>query len=314
MELDFIDWLRERLPDHPHLRLGVGDDAAVLRWAQDHDCVITTDLLADGVHFDLDQAEPARVGRKLLAVNLSDLAAMAAHPHSAVVSLLLPNARARPLAVGLLEGMLPLASQFNVAIAGGDTNCWDGPLVASVAAIGQLTERGPLLRRDARPGDSIIVTGSFGGSILGKHYDFTPRVAESLLLHSQYSLHAAIDVSDGLTLDLWRICQASGCGAVLNLDCVPVSAAAAELARRDASQDGALLHALADGEDFELILAVPPGEDDRLLAAQPLAALAVPLTRIGQFVEQPGLWNLDSHGTRRPLAVRGYQHGKPLAG
>ena len=306
MELDFIAWLRDRLEDHPHLRLGIGDDAAILRWGRDHDCVITTDLLADGVHFRLDQVGAARVGRKALAVNLSDLAAMGAQPHSAVVSLLLPRAGARQLAIELYEGMLPLARQFNMAIAGGDTNCWDGPLVTNVAAIGQLTERGPLLRRGARPGDSVIVTGSFGGSILGRHYDFSPRIDEALLLHAQYQVHAAIDVSDGLTLDLWRICQESGCGAALELDCVPVSPDAIRLARDENRQGAALRHALTDGEDFELILAVPPGEDQRLLAEQPLS---LPLTRIGRFVAEPGLWQLDRHGTRQPLAAGGYQHG-----
>jgi thiamine-monophosphate kinase len=307
MELDFVAWLQDRLPDDARLRVGLGDDAAILRLGRDADCVVTTDLLADGVHFRLDEAGAARVGRKALAVNLSDLAAMAARPHSAVVSLLLPRARAQRVAVDLIEGMLPLAQQFDLAIAGGDTNCWDGPLVVNVTAIGRLTERGPWLRSGAVPGDSVIVTGHLGGSILGHHYDFQPRVQEALLLRSRYGIDAAMDISDGLLLDLSRICQASGCGALLQLERIPLSGDAGKLARQEPPEGTALRHALVDGEDFELLLAVPPGEDQRLLDEHPLP---VPLTRIGQFVPDRGLWRQLDDGRREPLIAEGYQHGR----
>lgn len=309
MELDFIAWLREQLPEHPNLRLGPGDDAAILRWAGQGDCVVTTDLLTDGIHFQLDQAGAARVGRKAMAVNLSDLAAMAARPHSAVISLLLPRAGARQLAVQLYDGMLPLARRFDLAIAGGDTNCWDGPLAINVAAIGEVTDDGPLLRSGATPGDSIIVTGHFGGSILRHHYDFQPRVSEALLLNHQFKINAGIDVSDGLSLDLSRVCQESGCGAVIQLERIPISPDAETLASNEAEKPGnhaALFHALADGEDFELVMAVPPGEDERLLAEQPLS---VPLTRIGHFIAGSGLWQQTDGRERQPLAVSGFQHG-----
>jgi thiamine-monophosphate kinase len=209
----------------------------------------------------------------------------------------------------LYEGILPLARQFDLALAGGDTNCWEGPLVINITALGQVTEKGPLLRGGASPGDSIVVTGDFGGSILGRHYDFQPRVSEALLLHDQYAIHAGIDVSDGLSLDLSRICQESGCGAVVQLDRVPVSPDAERLAGQEpgkADRDAALRHALADGEDFELVLAVPRGEDERMLADQPLS---VPLTRIGYFIAESGIWQQRRDGERRPLAPRGFQHG-----
>src|SRR6516162_1867929 len=122
MESDFLDWLRERLPPHPLLKLGIGDDAAVLATAGRSDIVLTTDLVADHVDFDLRTDDPRRVGHKVLAINLSDLAAMAARPLAAVVALNLPRHGALKLATELYEGLLPLAERFHIAIAGGDTN------------------------------------------------------------------------------------------------------------------------------------------------------------------------------------------------
>ena len=155
MEGDFLRWLRERLPPHPLLKLGIGDDAALLATAGRNDLVVTTDLVADGVDFDLKVHDARRVGHKALAINLSDLAAMAAQPLAAVIALNLPRPGGQRLAVELYEGMLPLAEQFHVAIAGGDTNSWDGPLVVSVTAIGEVTASGPLRREGAQPGDGF---------------------------------------------------------------------------------------------------------------------------------------------------------------
>ncbi len=256
--------------------------------------------------FDLTVADPRRVGRKALAVNLSDLAAMASRPLAGVVALALPRAGGMELAVALYEGMLPLAERYGLAIAGGDTNSWGSPLAISVTLLGTVTDRGPLRRKGARPGDHILVTGSFGGSILGRHFDFEPRVEESLLLAERYDLHAGIDVSDGLSLDLSRLCHESGCGAVLDASAIPISADAYRLAAERADGSTALDHALGDGEDFELVLAAPESEAQRMLADQPLA---VPLTSIGRFILEPGLWQTDAAGNRHPLAPQGYEHG-----
>lgn len=304
MEAEFLSWLRPQLAPHPRVLLGPGDDAAIVQLAADARCVVTSDMLNEGVDFVWDQCDGRLVGRKSLAVNLSDLAAMAARPVAAIVSLTLPRPRALEMAQRLYEGLLPLAAEFDIAIAGGDTNAWDGPLVISITALGEPTARGPLLRSGARPGDAILVTGSFGGSILGRHFHFTPRVREALLLNERYRLHAGIDVSDGLSLDLLRLTQESGCGAVLDLSAVPIAPDAHRLA---ASGGGAtpLDHALGDGEDFELILAVPSEEAERLVAEQPLD---VPLTRIGTFIAGEGIWMNDAAGQRRVLRPRGYQH------
>lgn len=305
MEAELIAHLRRRIPPHPLLRLGLGDDAAVLRMAHVEDCTLTVDLLTDHVDFELSQADPRRVGRKALAVNLSDLAAMASRPLAAVIALALPRHGAMDLAVALYEGLLPLAEQYDLAIAGGDTNAWAGPLVLSVTLLGQVVGPGPLRRDGAKPGDRILVTGAFGGSILGRHFDFQPRVAEAILLNDRYELHAGIDASDGLSLDLARLAQESRCGALICSDAVPVAEDAHRLAAQLADGSTPLEHALGDGEDFELILAVGPDEARRILADQPLR---VPLTDIGQFIAEPGLWRDDPLAGRVPITPTGYQH------
>lgn len=312
MESEFIAYLRSTLPQgSADVRLGIGDDAALLAWQAHEQCVVTTDMLMDGVDFRLGVDEPERIGRKALAVNLSDLAAMGSKPVGAVVSLSLPRSGGMELAKRIYAGLAPLAMEFQCPIIGGDTNTWDGPLVINVTALGRTTERSPLggnaplLRSRARPGDMIVVTGEFGGSILGKQFDFTPRVREAQMSAQRYGATAAMDVSDGLSLDLGRMCAESGCGAVLRLEAIPIAAAAHELVRRDPTSGTALDHALSDGEDFELIMAFPRLEAERAIREQ---AVGTPLTIIGEFIAERGLWSVDSAGNRAPLTPRGYEH------
>ncbi len=323
MELELIDHLRRTLPGADHVLVGPGDDAAVLAWQHRADVVLSVDMVMDGVDFRLEEIAPQRAGRKALAVNLSDLAAMAALPVAAVVSLALPRRGGLELAKQLYEGMVPLAQEFGVAIVGGDTNAWDAPLAVSVTVLGTTTDRGALRRGGARPGDRLLVTGPLGGSILGHHLDFTPRVREALWLAQQAELHAGIDISDGLALDLARLCQESGCGAELFADQIPISDAARRLAatpnepvQRAAQQQPAqraglgllprpLAHALADGEDFELLLAVAP-EDARRLVGNPPPGC--PIFQIGECLAERGLWLRDAQQHRLPLEPHGFEH------
>ncbi len=298
MEIEFIRGLRKRLPESGKLAVGPGDDAAIL---QPDGSVVTCDLLCDGTHFSVANDSPLRIGRKALAVNLSDLAAMAAEPVAAFLAVALPR-NDTDIVEPLLEGMLPLAEQFDVAIAGGDTNVWDGPLVVSITLVGRCPHQ-PLLRSGARPGDQLLVTGTFGGSRLGKQFDFSPRIPEALQLQGEQLLHAGIDCSDGLALDASRLGEESGCGVAIDLAKVPISEAAREMASQDATLS-ALDHALGDGEDFELILAVPADAATKLLTAQPLTT---PLTRIGTFIESAGLWQAETEKLI-PLSATGYEH------
>jgi thiamine-monophosphate kinase len=221
------------------------------------------------------------------------------------VSLALPRKGGEALAKDLYDGMAPLLLAHDIALAGGDTNSWDGPLVIDVTALGEVAPGKEWRRSGARPGDAIVVTGRFGGSILGKHLSPQPRVHEALWLAENADVHAAIDVSDGLSLDLARLAEESKCGAAIDLDAVPIDQPAHDLARQQPQAGTALEHALADGEDFELILAVPPDEAQRLVREQPFET---PLSIVGRFVDRHGLWQIDRRGDVQPLAPRGWEH------
>jgi thiamine-monophosphate kinase len=297
-EFEYVAWLRSRTPADPRVLVGPGDDCAVLT-PPARPLLVTTDMLMDGTDFILAEVGPRRAGRKAMAANLSDIAAMAGVPTAAVVSVALPR-DGRGLAQELYLGLRDVADAFGVALVGGDTNSWNGPLVISVTALGEATDRGPVPRSGARPGDWLFVTGPLGGSILGRHLDFTPRVREALALHAAVPLNAMLDVSDGLAADLNHICEESRCGAVLTAEAIPISDAARALSR--ASGKSPLEHALGDGEDFELVFAVSPDAGRKLLAAPPAPGLA----KIGECVES-GLW-LSQGGQRRPLAATGWVH------
>ena len=313
MELEFIRWLREHVPADPRAKLGLRDDAALISIAGNADIVVTTDLLTDGVDFRVGIDDLPRIGRQALGANLSDLAAMAAQPIAALISVALPQnglSGSGPFetAIGLYEGLLPLAREYDIAIAGGDTNTYDGPLVISITAIGQPLKCGPLTRSGGHPRDWLLVTGTLGGSLLGHMFDFTPRVREAILLHERFQLSAGIDISDGLSLDASRLAEASGCGALLFLDRVPISPDAIELARRDGAtglKAAALQHALGDGQDFELLFAVSPTTAQLILRDQPVDCQ---LTHVGELIAEPGLWQQHSDGRRSLLEVTGWRH------
>jgi thiamine-monophosphate kinase len=169
IEPEFLSWLEQHLPGHPRFLAGApGDDAAVLQWPGGG-CVVTSDMLNEGTDFVAGQSEWPLVGRKALAVNLSDLAAMAARPVAALVSLLLPRQGGLPIAQSLYDGMIALAAEFDLPIAGGDTNSWDGPVVISVTAIGQTTEHGFWRRSGAGQAirswsPAVSAAASWGGS------------------------------------------------------------------------------------------------------------------------------------------------------
>ncbi len=299
-EFSYIDWIRRQTPQDPRIVLGPGDDAAVLDWPGGRRLLVTTDMLLDGSCFRLAEAGAHRVGRKAMAVNLSDIAAMAGIPIAAVVSVGLPRVGGQAIAEDLYRGLREMADAFDTALVGGDTNSWEGPLVISVTVLGEATERGPVTRSGAKPGDWLLVTGPLGGSILGKHLNFTPRVREALELHAAVPIHAMIDISDGLAADVQHLCDESRCGAILKAEAVPIAPEAQKLG----DDRSPLEHALRDGEDFELALAVSAQEGQRLLEEQPVPGLK--LSHIGEFV-QSGLW-LEENGSRRPLPPTGYVH------
>ncbi|MDR1052973.1 MAG: thiamine-phosphate kinase, partial [Planctomycetaceae bacterium] len=187
MELALIEWLRSRSGADL-----LGDDAAV--WGGK---VFTVDMLTEGVDFVLAEVEAELIGRKAIAVNLSDVAAMGAVPEVVLVAVSLPSGDSDKnllLAEKLYAGMEPLLQKYNVKIIGGDTNCWSGGLVISVTAIGSVLPQGAFKRAGAKADDAILVTGELGGSILSHQFLFEPRIFEAIYLNENYSVHAAIDI------------------------------------------------------------------------------------------------------------------------
>lgn len=307
METEFIAWLLSRLPADQRLEVPPGDDAAVLRPPALRRTVVTVDMLMEGTDFILGPDCSARtIGHKALAVSLSDLAAMGARPEAAVVAVALPRHGGDTLGREIEVGIEALAAEHGVTLAGGDTNAWDGPLVISTTAIGSVRPGAAWRRDGARAGDVLVVTGGFGGSLLGRHLAVAPRVREALFIAEHFTVHAAIDCSDGLSLDLARMMAASGTCGVVRLADVPIHADALRRAARDGG--AALEHALGDGEDFELILAMPPEAARALVAAAGTAPLDLPITVIGTVVAGTGLVAEAADGVRSPLEPRGYIH------
>jgi thiamine-monophosphate kinase len=306
-EFALIDWIRrrERQRGSGWTKLGIGDDCAVLRVNAGADLLVTTDMLMDGRHFRLDEDGPAAAGYKALGVNLSDIAAMAGIPRAAVVAVALPRASGAAIAQEVYIGMRTMAERFDVDMVGGDTNAWDGPLVISVTVLGEATPRGAVGRGGAKPGDAILVTGPLGGSLFaGRHLRPQPRIVEALALHGAASLHALIDISDGLSSDLGHILSESGgCGAVLEETAIPIHPDARRMSQRDGSP--ALDHALNDGEDFELCLVVPAEDAARLVADPPAPAV---LYHVGAITDSPGLRLRTIAGTLLPVEPAGFDH------
>ena len=306
-EFSFISWLRSQTPLNSRVLVGPGDDCAVLKPGT-HPLLITTDMLMDGTDFIVSEVGPRLAGRKAMAANLSDIAAMAGTPFAAVVSVALPRKllmgtadnNPRAFAHQLYHGLREIADSFGVSLVGGDTNSWSESLVISITVLGEALDRGAVLRSGAKPCDWIFVTGPLGGSILGHHLNFTPRVHESLALNAAVSLHAMCDISDGLSADLNHILEESHCGAVLHAEMIPVSDAAKQLSRT--SHKSPLEHALGDGEDFELVFTVSPDDGAKLIAEPPIAGLV----KVGECVDK-GLW-LEEGGQRRILNPTGWVH------
>lgn len=268
-EFELIRWIRERTrtqgQDSGVVRLGIGDDCAILDSPADgRGWLMTTDMLIDGRHFRLADGlhPPEHVGRKAMAVNVSDIAAMAGDPVAALVSIALPRNGYDAVARGLTRGLRAEADRFGVAIAGGDTNLWKGPLVVNVTMIGLEPAGGAITRSGAKPGDIIAVSGPLGGSLpSGRHMRPQPRVQEAreLLQTLGQDLHAMIDLSDGLGGDIRHILTESGnLGARLNAASIPLHDDIRAHFSEEMATDpaAALRHALSDGEDFELCFCV----------------------------------------------------------
>ena len=305
-ERQFIRDLQAQFPILPPVKIGIGDDGAVLDVAADSQQVIVTDLLLDGVHFDLNATSPFLAGRKAVAVNLSDLAAMGCRPTAAFVSLALPRARLQASPDFLRElyrGIQQMTDEFQFSLAGGDTNSWNGPFAINVCLTGVPFSGRPFLRSDARPGDAVFVTGPLGGSLQsGRHLTFMPRLQISEWLSRTVEVRAMLDLSDGLSIDLHRMMEASGTAAEIYTSMIPIhSDVPAEW-----PSDTRLAAALGDGEDFELLFTVCESASMKLQADANEAAVA--LFQIGRVTTGSGVRLIDSSGNGQAMNVAGWQH------
>lgn len=275
---------------------GTGDDTAVLKWTKDKYLLFTCDMVIEDVHFNLSEAAPFQIGWKALGRNISDIAAMGGLPKYAVVSLGINPELSISVADGICKGIKALADRFGVNIVGGDM-AKSKKIVIDVSLIGEVEKNKITFRSGAKAGDLIFVTGTLGGSIRGKHLSFMPKVEESQKLVKNFKINSMIDISDGLILDLSRILEASGVGAYIYENTIPISKAA-----------GSLKNALYDGEDYELLFTMSVKEARRFFK-KTFHKMRSPITLIGEIVDKKNGFNIiDSEGREENLKIKGYTH------
>jgi thiamine-monophosphate kinase len=291
-EFDFIDWIRAQQKHNALVRIGIGDDLAALNWPRGDLLLVGVDQVLDGVHFDSAVHSPRAIGQKAMNRNLSDCAAMACLPAAATVTFALPRGIGEDYAKELFLGIMEAGDKFDCTIVGGDTASWPGKLAITVSILGRSAGITPVGRAGAKPGDAIYVTGPLGGSILGRHMTFEPRVQLARELAANFQLHAMMDLSDGLGRDLRHICRASGVGATLQIQKIPIHPDAIQLAKNDP-----VVHAITDGEDYELLIVSPD-------------TLPEPCVQIGSIESRVGLTleTKDADVTFDPSELGGWEH------
>ena len=313
--------------------IGIGDDAAALAVSPGMTVLATTDMLLEGVHFDLATTELASLGWKAAAANLSDIAAMGGIPRFALVGLGIPRRFAAEDIAAFYRGFMQLGRKHGLQLVGGDTCSSQGGLVISVTVLGETARKEIVTRAGARPGDGIFVTGTLGDSgagleilrnaecgmrkvkgrgkgpgsrvqgkvkiLIGRHLKPVPRVEWGRKIGCSGVASAMIDVSDGLSSDLGHLCEEGGVGAEIIADRVPLSK---ELRQTRGLRRPALEYALDGGEDYELLFTVPPRN------AAALRQLRIPATEIGTVTKAGGMRIIDRAGKAKRLVPAGYDH------
>lgn len=328
-ETEFVRWLLRRAPSQVgRLRLGIGDDAALVEVGHGCELILTTDLSIEDVHFLRRLHPPRSVGHRALARSLSDVAAMGGTPRFALVSLAISKPTTRAWVEEFYMGLLALAARLGVAVIGGDTAVVSGRTTIDVMVTGEVRRGRALRRSGARPGDHLFVSGQLGMSALGlrtlksrggrqprrtaglgvasaealnTHLYPEPRCALGRLLSEKRLASALIDVSDGLSTDLSRLCEASGVGARVWANRVPGPVVPGT---RGLSAAGSMDLALHGGEDYELLFTVPPHKAFQI----PTRFRGVPVRRIGEICPAKELLLVRPDGTLRPLEPAGYDH------
>jgi thiamine-monophosphate kinase len=245
-EDDLIQKLTQDLVNNPEILTGVGDDCAVIAKDAAHHTLLKTDTIVESIHFT-PQEDPQRVGWKAAARVISDFAAMGGQPEALLVTIILPPDTPTEWVVSLYKGIKAVSKKFHCSIVGGETSSTllGSPKIISISGTGTVQPSHLTLRSGGKPTDLIYVTGTLGGSILGEHLDFTPRVAEALWLAEHFKPTAMMDISDGIAKDLPRLATRSNCGYQINHSTLPLS------------PNCTPHQALTDGEDYELLFTIP---------------------------------------------------------
>ncbi len=325
-EFGFIERIRKGcLVREASVLKGIGDDAAVFHTDPGMATLVTTDLLAERVHFLRKASSAFDLGYKALAVNLSDIAAMGGEPREAFVSIAIPEDCTVEYLDGLYDGMKHLAAEHRVNILGGDTTGSKVDLILNITVVGRVPPDEILYRHTAQPGDVILSTGTLGDSraglhlilegivsdvpflrdLLNAHLKPRPCVREGRFLASLGFVHAAIDVSDGLSTDLGHLLESSGVGARLIAEKIPVSDSLKRFCGRFARS--ALEYALSGGEDYTLLITVPPEKEKPVCKAYE-KAFGTPLFPMGWITDSQKLEMVDASGSSAALKASGWNH------
>jgi thiamine-monophosphate kinase len=291
---------------------GIGDDCAILRIPSGHDALVTTDFSLEGIHFRRDWQPPDSIGHRCLARGLSDIAAMGGVPLAAFLSLALPANLPQKWVDEFVRGLLHLARQHHITLAGGDTAQAPARVLADIIVLGS-TPRGKAIRRSgARPGDKIYVTGTLGGAAAAlemqragkklhprnfpRYFYPEPRVAAGKYLREHALATSMIDSSDGLSTDLVHICEESGVGAEIDAKLIPRATIGKSSRRVDMN------FALHGGEDYELVFTAPPKKK------VPTRIAGVQVTEIGRIMKGKKVVLIDTRGQRKELDPQGWEH------
>lgn len=307
-ELDFIKWIRKHVKSKKSVLIGIGDDSAEIDISNENSLIITTDTILDGTHFRRKECTPKQIGRKAITCSISDIAAMGCKPLYALVSISFPKETDEKFGKEVYSSILTAAEKYNVQIIGGNIVSGECPLNINVTIIGAVLELEPVKRSGAKPDDIIMVTGRLGGSILGKHLWFEPRIFEGMSLRKDFCVNSMIDISDGLLIDLSHILAESRLGAVIDEDKIPISHDAFKLSKT--TKRSPIFHAMTDGEDYELLFTVSETKANEILRSD---AFNIPITPIGYIREKNGLFIRDIDGNERFVSPKGYEHLFSLA-
>lgn len=294
------------------VRVGIGDDCAVLRVPPRSEILVTTDFSLEGVHFRQEWHAPEVVGHRCLTRGLSDIAAMGGSPLAAFLSLAVPARLPQSWIDRFIDGFGLLARQFRVPLAGGDTARSPDGILADIVVVGSVPKGRAILRSGARPGDLIYVTGELGGGVAAlhrlfagkktrpqdypRHFHPIPRLAVGQFLRERHLATAMIDLSDGLSTDLAHICEESHCGAELLHDAVPRARVGMPLKAVDWED------ALHGGDDYELLFAARPR------SSIPPRIAGVPVTLIGRLTKTKKMELVEEDGRRTQLKAKGWEH------